>query len=145
MPFSDRLDGVSPYRFIAREIVGRATLCGATNRSSESSAVLDLPMGTVRIIEWLKCHENIVSECWIAEGSDLARETRYDGNFQGTGPRTGNDAQVEPGRRSTSRSHRSRRREQGGLSLSIGTLWLLANWIAWNGSALGNVWRKLYH
>ncbi len=102
MPFSDRLDGVSPYRFIAREIVGRATLCGATNRSSESSAVLDLPMGTVRIIEWLKCHEDIVSECWIAERSDLARETRYDGNFQGTGPKAGNDAQVEPGWRSAS-------------------------------------------
>jgi len=102
MPFSDRLDGVSPYRFIAREIVGRATLCGATNRSSESSAVLDLPMGTVRIIEWLKCHEDIVSECWIAEGSNLAREARYHGNFQGAGPKAGNDAQVEPGWRSAS-------------------------------------------
>jgi hypothetical protein len=24
-----RLDGVSPYQFIAREVAGRATLCGA--------------------------------------------------------------------------------------------------------------------
>src|SRR5438874_5331526 len=89
--------------------------------------------------------EGFVNKSRIAEGSDLARQARHDRNFQGADPTPGNDAQVEPGWGSTSRSHRPRRHEQGRLCLSIGTLQLLANRIAWNGSVLGNVWRKLYH
>jgi len=43
----------------------------------------------------LKNHENLVSECWIAEGSDLARQGRHDRNFQGAGQRAGNDARAD--------------------------------------------------
>jgi hypothetical protein len=58
-------------------------------------------VGIVGIIEWLRCHEAVVSECWIAQGSNLAREALYHRNFQGADPRADNDAQVEPGWRST--------------------------------------------
>ena len=47
----------------------------------------------------LKNHENLVSECWIAEGSDLARQARHDGNFQEAGQRAGNDAHAKLGGR----------------------------------------------
>ena len=40
-------------------------------------------------------HESFVSECGIAEGSDLARQARHDRNFQGAGQRANHDAQVE--------------------------------------------------
>ena len=65
--------------------------------AGSGDSVADMIIG-----ETVENHENLVSECWIAEGSNLAREARYHGNFQGSGPRAGNDAQVEPGWRSTS-------------------------------------------
>ena len=42
-----------------------------------------------------RVHEDLVSECWIAEGSDLARQGRYDRNLQGADQRAGDVAQVE--------------------------------------------------
>src|SRR5438067_10842435 len=55
-------------------------------------------------------HEDLVSECWTAEGTDVARQACHDGNFQRAGQRAGGVAHVKPGGRSTSGSHGPRRR-----------------------------------
>src|SRR5438067_13893345 len=76
-------------------------------------------------VRQLKNHENLVGECWIAEGSDLARQDCHDRNFQGAGQRSGNDAHAKLGGRSTSGSHCPRWRYSSSIRVSVGALRLL--------------------
>src|SRR5260370_5746258 len=99
------------------------------------------PRGT-KVLGCAAKNENFVSECWIAGGSDVARQARHDGNFQGAGQRAGDVAHVKPGRRSSNRSDCPRRREQVGLCLPLGALPVLASFFATTRSALVTVWQK---
>ena len=65
----DRLRGY--YRFSLRELAGYA----------------DRVAGIITCET--KNHEDLVSECWTAEGSDVARQGCHDRNFQGAGQRAG--------------------------------------------------------